>query len=44
MEKESMISEDDLHRGQERIQHKTDDFIKHIDEIAREKEEEIMTV
>jgi ribosome recycling factor len=44
MEKESMISEDDLHRGQERIQHKTDDYIKHVDEIAREKEVEIMTV
>jgi ribosome recycling factor len=44
MEKESMISEDDLHRGQERIQHKTDDYIKHIDDIAREKDEEIMTV
>ena len=44
MEKESMISEDDLKRGQERIQEKTDDYIKHVDEIAREKEEEIMTV
>lgn len=44
MEKESMISEDDLHRGQERIQHKTDDYIKHVDEIARDKEVEIMTV
>jgi ribosome recycling factor len=44
MEKESMISEDDLHHGQERIQTKTDEFIKHVDEITREKDEEIMTV
>lgn len=44
MQKESMISEDDLHRGQERIQQKTDEYIKHVDEIAREKDEEIMTI
>jgi ribosome recycling factor len=42
MEKESMISEDDLHRGQERIQLKTDEFIKLVDDTAREKDEEIM--
>jgi ribosome recycling factor len=42
MEKESMISEDELHRGQERIQLKTDEFIKHVDDTAREKDEEIM--
>jgi ribosome recycling factor len=44
LEKESMISEDDLHRGQERVQQKTDDFIKHVDEIAHEKDQEIMTL
>ena len=44
MEKESMISEDDLHRAQERIQEKTNEFIKHIDDLAREKDEEIMTL
>jgi ribosome recycling factor len=44
MQKESMISEDELHRGQERIQQKTDEYIKHVDEIAREKDEEIMTI
>jgi ribosome recycling factor len=44
MQKESMISEDDLHRAQERIQLKTDEHIKRIDEIAREKDEEIMTL
>jgi ribosome recycling factor len=42
MEKESVISEDELHRGQERIQLKTDEFIKHVDDTAREKDEEIM--
>jgi ribosome recycling factor len=44
MERESMISEDDLHRAQEKIQEKTDDYIKRADEIMREKEEEIMTI
>jgi ribosome recycling factor len=44
MEKESMISEDDLRRGQEMVQQKTDEYIKHVDEIAREKDEEIMTL
>ncbi|MCB0061493.1 MAG: ribosome recycling factor [Caldilineaceae bacterium] len=44
MEKESMISEDELHRAQERVQEKTDTFVKLVDEIIREKEAEIMTV
>lgn len=44
MQKESMISEDDLHRGQERIQSKTDEFIKHVDDTAREKDDEIMKI
>jgi ribosome recycling factor len=44
MEKESMISEDDLKRGEERIQEKTDTFIKTVDEVVREKDAEIMTV
>lgn len=43
-EKESMISEDDLHHGQELVQEKTDAYIKQIDEISREKESEIMTL
>ena len=42
MEKESIISEDDLHRGQERMEEKTKEYVKHVDEIAREKDEEIM--
>jgi ribosome recycling factor len=44
MERESMISEDDLHRGQDRIQEITDEFVKRVDEIASEKDTEIMTI
>ncbi len=43
-EKESMISEDDLHRGQDLVQEETDDFIKQIEAIAKDKETEIMTL
>jgi ribosome recycling factor len=44
MEKESMISEDEMHRAQDRIQEKTDAYIKRVDQIAQEKDEEIMTI
>ena len=44
MENESMISEDDLRQGEEKVQEKTDAFIKQVDHIIREKDEEIMTV
>lgn len=44
MEKESMISEDDGRRAQEKVQEKTDAYIKKVEEVIREKEEEIMTV
>lgn len=43
-EKESMISEDDLHKGQIQVQEHTDDFIKQIDAISKDKETEIMTL
>ena len=43
-EKESMISEDELHRGQELVQEKTNDYIKQVDELAKDKENEIMTI
>jgi len=43
-EKESMISEDDLHRGQTQVQEQTDDFIKQVDTISKDKETEIMTL
>lgn len=44
MEKESMISEDELHRAQEQIQDKTNAYIKDVDRITKEKEDEIMTL
>jgi len=43
-EKESMISEDDLHHGQTQVQDLTDDFIKQIETIAKDKDREIMTL
>lgn len=43
-EKESMISEDDLHRGQNLVQEETDNFIKQVDTITKDKESEIMTL
>ena len=44
MERESMISEDELHRAQQEIQDKTNEYIKKVDIIAQEKDEEIMTI
>ena len=41
-EREKLISEDDLHRGQESLQKLTDRFVAQVDEVGREKEREIM--
>lgn len=41
-EKEKMIDEDDLHKGQEQIQEVTDKYIKQIDEVGKAKEAEIL--
>jgi ribosome recycling factor len=41
-EKEKAISEDDLKRGQERLQKTTDQFVAQVDEIAKNKEREIL--
>jgi ribosome recycling factor len=41
-EKDKAISEDDLKRGQERLQKTTDQFITQIDEIGKAKEREIL--
>jgi ribosome recycling factor len=41
-EKEKMIDEDDLHKGQEQIQELTDKYIKQIDEVGKAKEAEIL--
>lgn len=43
-EDEKVITEDDLHRGEESVQEITDDYIKKIDEFCDRKEEEIMEV
>jgi ribosome recycling factor len=43
-EDEKMITEDDLHRGEERVQEITDDYIEKIDEFCDRKEKEIMEV
>jgi len=43
-EDEKMITEDDLHRGEERVQEITDEFIDKIDSLCERKENEIMEV
>lgn len=44
LEKESLISEDDQKRAEEKIQELTDLHIKKVDETVKEKDAEIMTV
>ncbi len=41
---EGLITEDDLHSGQDKAQEVTDSFVTKVDEIARDKETEIMTI
>jgi ribosome recycling factor len=43
-EKESMISEDERHRAQDKVQELTNKYTKKIDDYIKEKEEEIMEV
>ncbi len=43
-EKKKAISEDEMKRGQERIQKETDSFVKKIDDILKAKEQEILEV
>jgi ribosome recycling factor len=43
-EKEHDISEDDSHRGQNKVQELTDEYIKKVDDILKIKEKEIMEV
>ena len=43
-EKEKLISEDDLHHGQDDLQELTDKYTKQIDEIGEAKEAELMEV
>lgn len=42
--KEKMISEDDERRGQEIIQKLTDQYIKNIDEVLEEKEQDLLSI
>jgi len=44
LESEKLISEDDMHRAQERIQQLTDRYTKDADQIGATKEEEVMEV
>lgn len=44
MKKEKQISEDDLHKEQERVQKTTDGFITRVDAVVAEKETEIMEI
>ena len=44
MKKDSEITEDDLHNGEEKIQKITDKFIKRIEEMVEEKEQDIMAI
>lgn len=43
-EKEKMISEDEQKRGEDEVQKLTDDFIAKIDELGKEKEQDILDV
>jgi ribosome recycling factor len=43
-EKEGLISEDELERGQEEVQKLTDQFIEQIEELGKRKEQDIMQV
>jgi ribosome recycling factor len=44
LEKEKLISEDELFEGRDQVQKVTDEFIKQLDEIGKAKEAEIMEV
>lgn len=44
LEAEKLIGEDDLKRGQERIQQATDKTIAELDQVGKEKEAEVMAV
>jgi ribosome recycling factor len=42
--KEKMISEDEERRGEEMVQKLTDDYIKNVDKVLAEKEEDLMSI
>ncbi len=43
-EREKLITEDDLHRGTDKLQDLTNEYVEKIDEIGKQKEAEIMEV
>jgi ribosome recycling factor len=43
-EEEKLVSEDELKRGEDKVQDLTDDFNKQIGEIGERKEKEVMEV
>lgn len=43
-EKEKLITEDELHKGREQVQERTDEFAAKMDELGKRKEEEILEV
>ena len=44
MQKNSEITEDDLANGEEKIQKITDEYIKKVDDKAKDKEKEVMEI
>ena len=44
LEKDKEISEDDMHRGTDRIQKLTDEYIAKVDEVIKKKEKEILEI
>ena len=44
MKKEKTLSEDDLHKAQEKVQKTTDEFIAKVDVVIGQKEAEIMEI
>jgi len=44
LEKEKLITEDDLHKGREKLQELHDQFIDQMDEIGKAKQQEILEV
>lgn len=44
LEQEKLISEDDLKRGQERVQQLTDRCVSELDQVGKDKEAEVMAV
>ena len=44
LKKDSVITEDDQHKGEEEMQKVTDNAVKEIDKLAAEKEKEIMEI